>query len=323
MNGYLLLCGVDDSDLCQSILGVRDPAGGRRKLIDWFTTVAQVVNFLILVALLRYFLYGRVISVMQQREKHIAERWAEAERQREAAQQELAAAEKQRRQLEERRAELLEAIRREVDAYRQQLMGDVRRQVDQQRQQWLEALAADRDALLRGFQRTVMDQVNTIARRALQSLADVELEQQIVRCFFAQLDALSDAERKAIRQMILEGDGELTVETTFELKPETRRAIEQKLGHLIAQQVGKGSDGKNLAGGLEVDFTQRPDLICGLALRTTSYRIGWSLADYLEDIQRDLQRVLDQELQALGGQRERPEVALVGDGRTSGGEQGS
>jgi F-type H+-transporting ATPase subunit b len=37
--------------------------------IDWFTLVAQIANFLILVALLKHFLYNRIIKAMDEREK--------------------------------------------------------------------------------------------------------------------------------------------------------------------------------------------------------------------------------------------------------------
>ena len=42
-------------------------------LIDWFTVAAQIVNFLILVYLLKRFLYGPLIRAMDAREKRIAD----------------------------------------------------------------------------------------------------------------------------------------------------------------------------------------------------------------------------------------------------------
>ena len=51
-------------------------------LIDWFTVVAQIVNFLILVALLKHFLYGPLVRAIDAREERIAARLAEAERKR-------------------------------------------------------------------------------------------------------------------------------------------------------------------------------------------------------------------------------------------------
>ena len=49
-------------------------------LIDWFTVSFQVINFLILIALLKRFLYGPIIRAMEERESTIAARLFEAER---------------------------------------------------------------------------------------------------------------------------------------------------------------------------------------------------------------------------------------------------
>jgi F-type H+-transporting ATPase subunit b len=54
-------------------------------LIDWFTVCAQIVNFLVLVALLKHFLYGPILRAMDAREQTIADRLAEAEQRRHAA----------------------------------------------------------------------------------------------------------------------------------------------------------------------------------------------------------------------------------------------
>jgi F-type H+-transporting ATPase subunit b len=49
-------------------------------LFDWFTILAQIVNFLVLVALMKRFLYGPLIAAIDAREKSIAARIAEAAR---------------------------------------------------------------------------------------------------------------------------------------------------------------------------------------------------------------------------------------------------
>ena len=41
-------------------------------LIDWFTVIAQVINFLILVWLLKRFLYRPILNAIDAREKRIA-----------------------------------------------------------------------------------------------------------------------------------------------------------------------------------------------------------------------------------------------------------
>ena len=49
-------------------------------LINWFTVAAQIVNFLILVALLKRFLYGPIVAAMSAREGRIAAQLTEAQR---------------------------------------------------------------------------------------------------------------------------------------------------------------------------------------------------------------------------------------------------
>jgi F-type H+-transporting ATPase subunit b len=57
-------------------------------LIDWFTVAAQIVNFLILMALLKYFLYDRVVKAMDEREEKIHSRLQQAESLRQEAERE-------------------------------------------------------------------------------------------------------------------------------------------------------------------------------------------------------------------------------------------
>jgi F-type H+-transporting ATPase subunit b len=40
--------------------------------INWFTFIAQIINFLILVWLLRHFLYKPILNAVDEREKKIA-----------------------------------------------------------------------------------------------------------------------------------------------------------------------------------------------------------------------------------------------------------
>jgi F-type H+-transporting ATPase subunit b len=48
-------------------------------LIDWFTVGAQVVNFLILVWLLKRFLYKPILHAIDEREQRIAKELADAD----------------------------------------------------------------------------------------------------------------------------------------------------------------------------------------------------------------------------------------------------
>ena len=67
VNSYLLLRGLDDTHIRKSVLGLRHRPDCRGKIkpmiIDWFTIFAQVLNFLILVWLMKRFLYKPIRSM--------------------------------------------------------------------------------------------------------------------------------------------------------------------------------------------------------------------------------------------------------------------
>ncbi|GAH31154.1 unnamed protein product, partial [marine sediment metagenome] len=58
-------------------------------LIDSFTVIAQIINFLILIYLLKRFLFNRIIKIMDDREMQITGQMQDAETAKEEAQKEL------------------------------------------------------------------------------------------------------------------------------------------------------------------------------------------------------------------------------------------
>ena len=64
-------------------------------LIDWTTLVTQIINFLVLVAFLRIFLYKRVVTAMDRRSAKIASHFEAAETKEKDADQRLADLERQ------------------------------------------------------------------------------------------------------------------------------------------------------------------------------------------------------------------------------------
>ena len=76
-------------------------------LIDWFTVAAQVVNFLILVWLLKRFLYKPVLAAIDEREKRIATQLQDAEKKKAEALKEQAEFQHKNEELDHQRVALL------------------------------------------------------------------------------------------------------------------------------------------------------------------------------------------------------------------------
>ena len=241
-------------------------------LIDWFTVTAQVINFLVLVYLLKRFLYGPIIRAMDQREKRIALRLEEGQKKKDEAQQEMALYQKKNRDLDNQREEKLFRIKEEAEARRKELINEARNEVDAIRARWHGAIQREKDAFLQDLRQRAGKQTCAIARRVLKDLANVDLERHIIRVFIERLRNLDDQERTALNESIRKSGQRINLRSAFEIPQEMAREI-------AAVLQNQGADPLDLQ--LEISS----EVICGIELKVYGRKIAWSLEDYLEALE--------------------------------------
>lgn len=259
-------------------------------LIDWFTVVAQIFNFLVLVYLLKRFLYKPVIRAMDERERRIAAGLQEAERREEEARQELHRYEEKSREIDSQREALTNQIRKEVDNQRKELMSAARHQVDTVRNNWYEAVEREKQAFLEDLRERTSKETCAVARRVLKDLGDAQLEQEVVRVFIERLRSLDEGERRALMDSSRQSKPEVTVTSAFQIPEERSREIEQVLR-------------EHITGPIDLQFETSPDVICGVELRAHGRKIAWSVKDYLEGLETVLGEILTSKKTSLGEQQ--------------------
>ena len=95
-------------------------------LIDWFTVGAQALNFLILVWLMKRFLYKPILNAIDAREKRIAAELADADAKKAEAQKERDEFQHKNEEFDQQRAALLSKATDEAKAERQRLLDEAR-----------------------------------------------------------------------------------------------------------------------------------------------------------------------------------------------------
>ncbi|MBL8296436.1 MAG: hypothetical protein JNN08_31615, partial [Bryobacterales bacterium] len=120
-------------------------------LIDWFTVGAQIVNFLVLVWLLKKFLYGPIVHAVDEREGRIAGRLAEAKEKEEQAAQERAQYEAKIQELEATHESMLAQMRAEVERNQSELIEKARARVQALETEWQEEVDRERREFLAGL----------------------------------------------------------------------------------------------------------------------------------------------------------------------------
>ncbi len=248
--------------------------------IDFVTLSAQIINFLILVLLLRHFLYKRIINVMDERETGITSRLKEAEQKRKEAEQEAESYRKKKQELSDKREGMVAKIREEVEAVRKDLTNKARDEIEESKARWYEAIEHQKDLFLTDLRRRVGEEIYTIARRTLHDLANEELEQHIIDTFIKRLQNMGEDEKKAIKELYQKPQQELVIKSAFEIPEKMRRSIQEAL----LEQIN---------GDVRLQFKTSPDLICGVELDAQGMRITWNLDSYLDSLEEDLSRMLE------------------------------
>lgn len=253
-------------------------------LINWFTVIAQIVNFLILVFLLKYFLYDRIVKAMDEREQRIQLRLKEAEEKKQEAEQEARSYLEKNRDLDAKREEMLAQAKKEVDARRKELTREARQAVTKQRSVWLETIQRDKKSFVQDLRKMAGNQVYTIARKAFRDLADADVEERTINAFLVHLKGMSKKTREALATSIKESGNEVVVRSAFEIPAKMREKI-------------TGSLHREIADGIQVRYEATSDLIMGIELKTRGRKIAWSLQDYLDTLEEHALQTLDKEAQ--------------------------
>jgi F-type H+-transporting ATPase subunit b len=249
-------------------------------LIDWFTVGAQVVNFLILVLLLKHFLYKPILSAIDAREKRIADELAAAEAQKAEAQKERVDFQEKTEAFDDQRTALLSKAAEEAKVESQRLLGDAHKDADAFRAAQAEALRKDGKRLSGEITRLARNEVFEIARKALKDLATVSLEERIGEVFTRNLREM-DPKAKEILGVALRTSAEpAVVRSTFDLGDKQKAAIQNALNESFSSEV-------------HVRFDIAPDGVCGIELTANGQKLGWNIAGYIAELDEKVGALLD------------------------------
>ena len=248
-------------------------------LIDWFTVGAQVLNFLILVWLLKRFLYRPILDAIDAREQRIAAQLAEAARQKAAATQERDEFLRRNADFEKVRAALLDQATESAKAERQRLLDEAREAATALAEKRREALLDEARTLNQAITQRTRQEVFAIARKTLGDLADTRLEAQIVEVFLARLQAMSATESDDLRQSLQTPGQALIVRSAFGLSAAQLASLENAI---------KASLGAETL----IRFETAPELVSGIELSSDGHKVSWSIAEYLTDLEREVGAML-------------------------------
>ena len=225
-------------------------------LIDWFTVIAQVINFLILVWLLKRVLYQPILDALDARERRIAAALADAEARKSEAEDERHAFQQKNDELDQQRAELLRQALDEARGEREHLVSAAHQDALELRAKQEKALKLEYHNLDQAIARQTSAEVFAIARKVLGDMANIPLEAQMMEAFVKRLRELSGEEKAqlvlAARESVPRSPATAANETLvpgvvvrsmFELSSAQQNMIKAALGDILDKEVSPGVQG--------------------------------------------------------------------------------
>jgi F-type H+-transporting ATPase subunit b len=241
-------------------------------LIDWFTVIAQTLNFLILVWLLRRFLYQPILNAVDARETRIATQIADADSKKAEAQKDRDEFQHKNEEFDGQRAALLTQATSDANAERQRLMDEARRTSDAWSAQQQETRKRDAERLNQALALRTQQEVFAIARKTLLDLADASLEERLSDVFTRRLRAMDGPAKERLAAALQSAAAPPLVRSAFDLPEPQRTAIQNALHETFSSDA-------------PLQFETTPNLISGIELTANGQKLSWSITDYLASME--------------------------------------
>jgi F-type H+-transporting ATPase subunit b len=251
-------------------------------IIDWFTVIAQALNFLVLVWLLKRFLYKPILNAIDEREKRIAHALAEAKARNAEALQEKNDFNDKNKQLEQQRAALLAKATEDANAEGQRLRSEAQLAASAYTVKRQEALRREQQSLNDEITQRTLKEVFAITRKTLMDLAGVSLEERMAEVFIIRLQELEDEKRKAIANVLTTSPSAVLVRSAFLLPPLLQKQIQQALKEIISPDIN-------------TSFETSPELISGIELTADGHKIAWSITEYLGSLEKSMTEIMGEQ----------------------------
>ncbi len=263
-------------------------------LIDWFTVGAQAINFIILVWLMKRFLFKPILSAVETRENRIAAELKDAKSKQHEAKVERDEFQKKNDDFEKQRIDLLAKATADASKERERLTTDARKEADDLSEKRRGLLQKEAEDLNEALGARVKDEVFAITRKVLADLADDDLESKICKVFIRRLSEM-DADSKMQLDAALKSASEpAIVKSTFHIPKDQCTEIENAFHAEFSTKVS-------------IKFETTPDLISGIEFTVNGQKLAWSIAGYFASLEKSICDTVASRIASKG----EPKVELV------------
>jgi F-type H+-transporting ATPase subunit b len=236
--------------------------------LDWSTFLLEVVNFLILVWILKRFLYAPVRAAIERRRERVEAALAEADARRAEADRLREDYEARQQQWERERASARADLEQEMGAERARRLQELEQELGRRREREDTLDERRRDEAERRSEEAALTLAAGFAAKLLARVADQALEARLLALAVEDLASLSEDHRKALATAAREEATAPRVLSAYALNDVQRADLESALSRAAETEV-------------RCRFAEDPELIAGIRIDAGALVMRANLRDEL------------------------------------------
>jgi len=235
--------------------------------LNWSTFVLEIVNFLILVWILKRFFYQPVLGVIARRRAGIEKTLNDARKLQDDALALRGQYEARLAEWETERRAAREQLTREVEAERTQRLQALQDELVQERDRTAVVEQRRLDTLRRQMEQTALSQGGQFAARLLSLAAGSPLQEKLLELLLQQLATLPATKHERLRDAATTA-GKISVTSAFPLDATMRERLEQALGTGLGVKA-------------PLEYREDPELIAGVRITLGAWVLQANVKDEL------------------------------------------
>ncbi|MBI1422417.1 MAG: hypothetical protein GC149_03050 [Gammaproteobacteria bacterium] len=237
--------------------------------LNWSTFVLEIINFLVLVWILKRFLYKPVMEAIAKRRAGIEQDMQDAAHKDQAAQALKAQYEHRLEDWEREKQAAREQLHTEIEQERQHLQAQLQANLQQEKEKAEVIASQQAQEQQRRYEEQALQNSMRFTSKLLKDLSGSELESRLLKRLLEQLADLTETQRKRFGQALNDHALTARIDTAFPLSTEKRAQLQQ------AMQTISGRD-------VDCQFGQDETLLAGARIQLGHWLLQANLQDELQ-----------------------------------------
>jgi len=250
--------------------------------IDLFTFISQIINFVVFVILLYFFLFKKVIRAIDKREATLRAEFEKAEEGTKAAEIDRIKYESLLKELDSEKKDLMSKAIKETTQEKEKLLQDARNEINEKKRTWEMGIENEKKDFLKALQRKIGMEVYSAAEFVLKNLANAKLQHQIYERFMSVLQTLPVDRIKTFQDAYQKRNKDpVEVISAFKFSSNEEEEILQVLTKILQEKP-------------KIAFKTDPTEPLGLSLKLDSFYLHWSTKPYFENLEGAFKKILEE-----------------------------